>query len=291
MKLRRRLSIVFLLTSMMLLAGTLTQASLGLLRQEQVVVRHPNDRYDPTLGRLDNMDRLMAFTDSLARTKGITYNNHRMQYAQLADSVVRMRFYHGLQNYPFSENFLANLAGKVLWYHVGAKVIPDDILKGSKAFCSQSSIVFQELLRRKGFNVRSVLLPGHFCTEVLLEDSWRFFDVSFKPTFSAIGLVSAAVLVENPEWVEQAYLHSFNEEFSRNSRRYFNTNTIRFGRINAFAAPNMRSLHRVLWFMSWWGWAVFLGLGAATSHVRVYIFSRLQPAPAASARISTTAAV
>jgi hypothetical protein len=212
------------------------------------------------------MKKLIDFTDSLARVQNITPDSVIL-YAELADSIIRMRFYHGLQNYRFADNYLANLAGKYFWSHFGAKVKPNHILKGQKAFCSQSSIVFQELLKSKGFKVRAVRLPGHFCTEVQLNGNWSFYDVSFKPIFKQSPPLSTSELSKNLHYLKEAYLYTFSDNFANNLHNNFTQAKISYGPVNAFAAPNMRWFHRITWFLSWWGWVVFLGAAVVVRRV------------------------
>lgn len=244
----------------MFLAGTVLQFWQAYLREVGPVSVHPRDKFDPSLIRLNSLEKLVSFTDSLAAIKEVDPEGFPEEYAELADSVVRSRFYYGLQNYRFSENYLANLAGKYIWSHFKAKVKPDHILRGQKAFCSQSSIVFQALLLNKGIDVRTVLFHDHFCTEVLINGHWSFHDVSYKPNLNEIPRLSTEQLIANPHYLQTAYLYSFREDFARNLEFHFDPEKISYGKVNAFPAPSMILFHQFTWFFSWFGWAVFLGL-------------------------------
>lgn len=259
----RWIYILFLSTALFLGLGVVLQKSYFFWQTPYHHNPHPHDNYDPVLIRLNSMDILESFIDSLAATQNITPDSIP-DYINLADSVVRMRFYHGLQNYPYKDNWIANVLGKYVWSHLGAKVIPDDILKGQKAFCSQSSIVFQEFLKRKGFFVRSVLLPGHFCTEVSVHGNWQFHDVSYKPSFIGLPSLSAQDLIESPDYIEQAYLYSFADNFRENYKLYFDADRIAYGKVNAFAAPTMALFHQTTEFLGSWGWLLFLAAALAT---------------------------
>lgn len=267
MKFLRAISILFLFLALLFFIGTSFQLGFSLFRELEKVQKHPNDHFDPSLGYLNSLGKLEVFLDSLASKKNLNSKDSIESYVELTDSVVRMRFYYGLQNYPFSENFLANLAGKHIWTHFGAKVDPEHILDGQKAYCSQSSIVFQELLKRKGIDVRTVLLENHFCTEVLINGNWGFFDVSYKPNFSDTPRLSTEQLIRNPQFLEQAYLYSFKEDFSKNVLANFDPDKTSYGKVNEFPAKRMLLFHRVSCFFSWFGWAVFLGLGVVARWV------------------------
>jgi hypothetical protein len=268
----RWLTYILIISGLILGLGTFLQMGYTWFQKNEPYMRHPKDDYDPALGRLNNMSKLVYFVDSIASSRELTPDSIP-DYVNLADSIIRMRFYHGLQNYRFADNFIANLMGKYIWYHIGAKVIPDDILKGSKAYCSQSSIVFQEFLIEKGFDVRSVLLPGHFCTEVLVNGNWQFHDVSFKPSSKHLAGLGTDELLNNPLILEKAYLYSFSDRFRENLHNHFDARNITFGEINSFAAPRMALFHRVTCFLSWWGWLVFLGLAFIVKRIIRYNYS------------------
>lgn len=252
---KKSLHILFLVISFLLLLGSLFQIAGDTFSGNDNDIPHPRDNFDPSLLRLDNLDKLEQFVDSIAAIKNINPIKDP-QYVYIADSIVRLRFYYGLQNYKFSENYIANILGKYVWSHLGAKVIPDDILLGQKAFCSQSSIVFQELLKNKGYDVRSVFLTGHFCTEVLINGNWQFHDVSYKPDNQRIRNLSTADLINQPNLLREAYLFSFAENFQENLAEHFNPYQISYGAINVFAAKNMLLVHKIMGFLSNWGWLV-----------------------------------
>jgi len=244
------ISLIFALT---LGSGALLQMGKRFFTDYEPSMSKQGDVYDPSLSRLNSMSLLSNFIDSIASARGIAQDSIP-GYVNLADSIIRMRFYHGLQNYAFADNWIANMMGKYVWSHLGAKVLPEDILKGQKAFCSQSSIVFQEFLKSKDFNVRAVLLPGHFCTEVLVNGNWQFHDVSYKPSFEGLPSLSTQNLIDQPHYIEQAYIYSFAEGFVENYSQYFDSERVSYGPVNAFAARNMGLFHRTTAFLSLWGW-------------------------------------
>lgn len=215
------------------------------------------DLFDPELTRITNMMDLSEFIDSVANCRSVS-PSELPAYSALVDSIIRLRFRYGLQEYGPGENLIAFLFGRFIWSHFSAKVIPDDILKGDVAFCSQSAIVFQEFLKSKGFLVRVVGLKGHFCSEVYLETGWRFHDVSYKPDISFLENKSTSDLVNNLDILKLAYQSSFADRFKNNIEYHFNPDEIFYGAINAYPASKMRFFHRLTNFLSLWGWLVFL---------------------------------
>lgn len=259
-KMRKIFFLLFLGLALVFSTGTLLQMAKGLMHINiSNVLPKEGDPFDPELIRLNNMKKMAQFVDSIAFIQGLSIDDQE-GYAELVDSVVSQRFYHGLQHYDFSENYLAFLMGKFIWLDFSAKVIPNHILKKQYAFCSQSSIIFQEILKTKGFDIRTVGLPGHFCSEVMIDNEWRFHDVSLKPSFENVPRLSTQQLIEKPELLEEAYSHSFDQGFQNNLHQFFDPDKIFYGDVNAFAAPRMIWVHRITMFLSWAGWALFLSL-------------------------------
>jgi len=253
-----------------LMPCTLVQLAYHIFQKDETALLRPRDYYDVKLARLNDMEKLCAFIDSLAKERKIAYIKNP-EYVSLTDSIIKQRFYYGRQNIPFASNFIANLCGKYIWDHLWCKVEPDDILKGQKAFCSQSSIVFQEVLKTKGYDIRTVKLPGHFCTEVFFNEKWNFFDVSYKPSFASLGFFSTNEMMEHPSIIADAYLYSFNSDFLAHYDSYFDKTKVHYGEVNAFAAPNMLIFQRISRFVSWFGWLVLLCMIAAINVYESYV--------------------
>ncbi|MES1198083.1 MAG: hypothetical protein ABUL41_02290, partial [Chitinophagaceae bacterium] len=107
--------------------------------------------FDPSLVRLNSLDKIAAYCDSLYTEKSYIQNvKFEETYPEIVSGVIRNRFYHGYSLYGSYNNFLGALLSKVSMSGLKAIVIPNDILKYPYAACSQQSIVFMELLRRKG---------------------------------------------------------------------------------------------------------------------------------------------
>ncbi|MFW5892297.1 MAG: hypothetical protein ACOCUQ_02720, partial [Bacteroidota bacterium] len=205
---RKQIYNLFLIVSIILFAGSVSAYIKTLFAGEKSLPRIQDPFFDPALARIDNMPQLIGFTDSLASVGNFSDADHQ-QYTALADRVVRMRFTYGLQKYQYHENYLAWLGMKIFWSHLGVKVLPEDILQGSKAFCSQSAMVFQEILRKKEIPFRTVGLQGHYCTEVWIDDTWQFHDVSYKPDANMLSGISTDSLLSNRKIIHEAYATSF----------------------------------------------------------------------------------
>lgn len=156
---------------------------------EQNIDMPGDELFDPSLSRLNTLNKVIAYTDSLYEsTNPAVFDT--VAYVHTLSKVIKKRFYHGISYYTPSQNWIAAASGKLFWRHLAAVVDPDDILKSSKGLCSQQSIIFLEGMRRKGITSRSVGLgykegPGHFLTEVYYGSDWHLYDVTIEPKWSA----------------------------------------------------------------------------------------------------------
>src|SRR5206468_12316967 len=113
-----------------------------------------------------------------------------------------------------------------------------DILKYPYAACSQQSIVFMEILKRKGFNTREVgfqgKTSGHFCFEVDYNGGWHFYDPDMEPDtiiLNAYNRPGIAFLARHKDILLKAY-HQYPPELIMDIfPNYF------YGSVNTFAAP------------------------------------------------------
>jgi hypothetical protein len=167
--------------------------------------------FAPQLGRLNSIDKVANYTDSLYETLKLDRFD-TAKYVRIVSGTTKQRFYHGISTYSLSENWILYVLGKVCWSHVSAIVNPDDILKYPEGLCSQQNIVFMEILKKKGITTRSVGLgtaegPGHFLSEVLYDNKWHLFDVDVEPNWEVTKFnhESLEVLLANKEELYKIY--------------------------------------------------------------------------------------
>ena len=192
----------------------------------------PLERFDSTLVvNIQSVDELIAVTDRLYGKE----NRQSLRYAEGVDSLIQWRFVHSYCHYTAKENWLAFLAGSMVWSDLSAIVIPGDILRHPTAACSQQSIVFCAAMKAIGINYRAIRLRSHFALEANLDGKWFYFDPTFEPRFPE-GRKSLELLIQNGE-IETAYQHRFGAE---PIRRYFS-------KIN-YGVPNEHFAYFTSWF-------------------------------------------
>jgi hypothetical protein len=219
------------------------------------------EEFDPSLQRLNTVDKLVAFCDSLyeEKTYGNSKSNFAETYSDITSSVVRKRFYHGYSLYGFSNNFMAMFLSEVSMEGLSAIVIPNDILKYPYAACSQQSIVFMEILKQKGFLTRKVGFSGknngHFCFEVHYNYAWHFYDPDMEPDMAVLDAhnrPSIEFLARHPDILLRAY-HQYPQEKILDIFPAYS-----YGRVNTFAAPKAIIFQQLTKFFSYTIWLFFL---------------------------------
>lgn len=217
--------------------------------------------YDPSLIRLNNLDKMVGYCDSMYGNQQITDS---AKYANIVGIVVRNRFFHGYSYYRLGQNFIGWALAPYIHKNLSAIVLPDDILKHSNAACSQQSIIGMLLFMRKGFNVRKVGFydpdsqGGHFCFEVFYGNKWHFFDPDKEPVREILekhNRPSIAELEANRALLDSVY---YREDSSvRNGYLLKFT----YGPVNKFPAPKARIYQYATKLLSWtlFFWLIMFG--------------------------------
>ena len=221
------------------------------------------EEFDPSLSRLNNVDIISTYCDSLYNsTPATAKTNFYTDYTNVVRKVVRKRFYHGYSTYGFGNNYIA-LLGEVFYKKgISSIVIPDELLKYPFAACSQQSIVVMEILKRKKFVTRKVGFPpvggaGHFCLEVYYDKNWHFVDPDMEPSLAVLAAYNypdANFLAANKDIIRKAYANSDPER----AVALFSGN-IFYGTPNTFPASIgklYQTFSRVLSYSLW----LFLGI-------------------------------
>ena len=220
-----------------------------------------SEDFDPSLARLNSMEKLSAYCDSLYEDNiysGIS-KTFETAYPEIALSTIRKKFYHGYSRYDMKSNPISTIASKFTYEGYNAIVIPDDIIKYPYAACSQQSIVTMELLKKKGFMTRKVSLKGkrkgHFCFEVYYNGMWHFYDPDMEPDLvflDSYNRPGIAFLANHPDILTKAYRNYPKELILDIFQNYF------YGPVNSFPAPKAILFQKITYFLSYTLWIFFL---------------------------------
>ncbi|WP_029942085.1 hypothetical protein [Sphingomonas astaxanthinifaciens] len=135
------------------------------------IPREELDQFDPELTGISSIDELVAILE--AKAPGAS----AVEMLDLADALIRRRFFHSYSYFRFDQNWILSLL-KPLWSDLASPVRPDDILKFRRAACSQQSIVLQAVASRLGLDYQSIGVnrPGHFLAAVRIDGRWWVYD-------------------------------------------------------------------------------------------------------------------
>lgn len=218
--------------------------------------------YDPSLSRLNSLNKLEKYCDSLyvAACCDTNKNEFEEEYTTIVSSVIRKRFYHGYSYYGFRNNYLAFLFSTATKAGYSAVVIPDDILKYPFAACSQQSIVMMEVLKAKGLKTRKIsfqgkVAGGHFCFEVFYKNGWHFYDPNMEPdakVLDAYKRPDIAFLASHQDVLLKAY-HKHDKSTILDVFLNYS-----YGQVDKFPAPNAIIFHKITKTLSYTIWLFFL---------------------------------
>lgn len=215
-------------------------------------VKHIDNEFNSKLTpRFRNVDAVIYYVK-----KHVSDTGDKLEQFEVLDKLMRQRFVHAYAVYGLQENWIAVMAGRFIWRDLSAKVIPDDILKGEAAACSQVSLVLMEACKRLNIPSRKVGLNGHYAMEALINNKWYFSDANLKPNFALInGRKSVAEIVRNNELIK---LYSNTKIDSANVTYKFSS--IVYGDVNANHAPRAHFFQATTKELSHWGWIIPLAI-------------------------------
>jgi hypothetical protein len=212
------------------------------------------EKYDPSLGHINNIDKLERYVDASAQKQQAAPNT--VAYVVAMEDAIEKRFYHGFSHLTTGENWIAAVAEKLFGYGLSCKVAPADIMRNGNAACSQQSMVMMELLKRKGLSYRKVGFPHHYALEVRLNGSWYYFDPNMEPVMNAAERNAA-------NWAHQAdNLKKYYDakRFSDLDYKFGVGQAVSIGHINEAQASNARLFQSVTGILSKTLWLVPLVL-------------------------------
>lgn len=213
--------------------------------------------YEPSLVRLNSLDKLEAYTDSFASEKNILPGS--LEYAIIAEDIVGKRFYHKYATQDINENFIASVVQKITGLYISSKITADDILTKAYGYCGQQNTVLMELLLRKKHNYRVVYFPHHFAIESFINGHWYYFDANIDHDILTYQRVDE-VLLNNQDSFALSYHKTVNEM----TKAIGKSVDYRVGKINEIQGANAqlfqtatKLLSRVA-FLFPLGWFVYL---------------------------------
>jgi len=243
----------FFITAWIALGFSVSQWVSALLYQPHYFpydFREPPERgmFEGRFQHLQTLQSFQDYMDSLARAKNIAVEDSP-DFVNELDTLIRKRFYHGYATYKWKDNYIIWLLGNFVWSHLHGIVKPEDIVKRNDAMCSQQAIIFMELLKQRGYQVRKAALNNHFCSEVFYKGKWHLYDTNNEIYFKdKNNIPSLQELVDKKDSLvpQELYPKKTPEE----AITLLNIDKAVVGKINEFPARKALILHRVTHFLS-----------------------------------------
>jgi len=236
--------------SLLLLVPNLFREHLVELPEKQV----RQEDFDPVLaGQIKSLASLENYIDSTMKLRSGTQQGNTELYAYIVSRAIRLRFFHSYSHYSLRENWMAALAGKLIWYDLSAIVIAEDILQYPMAACSQQAIVLMELFKRQKITFRRIAFDHHFAVEGYINKQWIYFDPNLEPEFRGTH--------RSFEYLRQGNrLTELYKNILPVAKIHDLLGHPRYGKVNAYPAPKARILHYTLSTLSHGLWLIPLFL-------------------------------
>jgi hypothetical protein len=200
--------------------------------------------FNPQLAYINSSEKLEQYIDSSANTMGIAVGS--FEYVQLAETLVKQRFYHGFSHFSLSENWIASISGRLFKEDFACKVKPEDIMLHQNAACSQQSIVMMALLRKKNLDYRKVGFPHHYAMEVMVDKNWFFFDPDMEPVITKEQRIESNWKLK-PDLLKQYY---DPKRYSDLDYKFGIGQTVTTGAVNEVPAGNVKKFHTLTYLLS-----------------------------------------
>ncbi|MEO6405950.1 MAG: hypothetical protein ABIY51_14510 [Ferruginibacter sp.] len=235
--------------------------------------RRPAEEFDVSLLRLSSIEKLAAYTDSLASTKNISSNHP--EYLLLVENIIAKRFFHGFSHYKLNENWVASVSEKIFGRGLACLVKPNDIMQRADGACSQQSIVMMELLKRKNIDYRKVGFPHHYAMEAKFNKQWYFADANQEPDMTV-----DARLHQNWKGQSDNLKQYYDPKIYTNLDYAFGIGQLaEIGPVNEVPAKNLTLFHSLTLLMSRFAWCLPLIILFAKSRkkIRAKVINMRQP--------------
>ena len=161
-----------------------------------------HEKFDPSLTRLNTLNKLDAYADSITALKNIRPGT--LDYVIELKNIVSYRFYHKYAAQSLRENWIAAASQKITGLYLSSKIQSDDILTRPYGYCGQQNVVLKDLFEMHGIRGRVLYFPEHFVLQAYVEGKWCFFDADGEPDIKPYQRGNITWLM-NPDSLAIAY--------------------------------------------------------------------------------------
>lgn len=213
--------------------------------------------FDPELSRVDSIDKAEIWIRA--------HLSAEPSQAEIAEEIarfMRLRFFHDLATFRFSDDWVAYFAG-FAWDDLAAPVRPDDLMKYRRGICTQQAMVFQAILERFGIDYATVGFdnPPHMLVGARIDGTWAIYDSDKEPNRTRLVPFTEAlqgdILAELYRGKPGSPQYGFDNDVGLQWQQAVKQGHIEIKNVNVYPAPQAAVFHAVTAFLSHYGWLAF----------------------------------
>ena len=248
---------ILILLSFILIALTISQFLIFTDQSKKFTIK---GNFDPKLSRIKTIN------DAVDHIKLKSQNSDSLILLQNSFDFLSNRFFHGTQRIEYQNNCLAYILSS-FWGDLNMEVNEQNLIKGKVLVCNQASILSQSVLKKMGFNTRSVHFNKHFSTEVFVNGNWYIFDPDYEPKFKFKSkILNGEHLIHKKKEFVNAYKHVKDQGYNENYIDFLSTKKITYSYKKP--ATLLLTFQNFLWCFSWFGWVVPIVLIIILNYVK-----------------------
>lgn len=216
------------------------------------------EAFDPELARIDSVDKAEIWIRGRLAGSDPT----EAMVAEEIARFMRLRFFHDLATFRFSDDWLAYLAGFV-WSDLAAPVRPDDLMKYRRGICTQQAMVFQAILERFGIDYATVGFdsPPHMLVGARIDGIWAIYDSDKEPHRTRLVPYTEAlqgdILAELYRGKPGSPQYGFGNDVGLQWQKAVKQGHIEIKNVNTYPAPQGAAFHAFTALLSRYGWLAF----------------------------------
>lgn len=149
---------------------------------------YSEEQYDENLSKVDEISKIVEI---IKQNHDVELTNN-LDFLIAVDDFLRQKFFHQTAYSDISTNWILKIIDMIFpEYHFSTSMDPYELIKKNHGLCNQQAIVFQEVIKKYGYEYASVgfsISEGkdyfdHFASAAKVGDEWYYFDSNIEPKF------------------------------------------------------------------------------------------------------------
>lgn len=148
-----------------------------------------DEQYDKNLSKVDKISKIVEI---IQQNYNLELTNN-LDFLIAVDDFLRQKYFHNTAYTDISTNWILRIFDIIFpTYHFSTSMDPHELVKKNHGLCNQQSIVFQEIIKKYGYEYASVgfsIAEGedyfdHFASAAKVEGNWYYFDSNIEPKYN-----------------------------------------------------------------------------------------------------------